>query len=125
MKNEYGGRVATILWSPGLTCHYHQEGAQEGRVIEPQFVQLRSPDRRPAGAEGRQGESLGCLLAHGWQPDQQPAMMQWSKCKKKAKSIHHLGNQLPSFGMLVTDLLPALWKYLQNAGIYFSMSIRT
>ena len=34
-------------------------------------------------------------------------------CEKKKAKIH-LGNQLPPLWVLVTHLLPALWKHLQN-----------
>ena len=67
--------VARNLWSPGSTCRYHQARALEGPVTEQQFEQLRSPDRQRVGGEGRREENLGCLLARGWQPGRQPAMI--------------------------------------------------
>ena len=43
---------------------------------EQQFEQLGRLDRRPAGGEGRRGESRGCWLGRGWQADRQPAAVE-------------------------------------------------
>ena len=105
--------LVTIIQGVRQQCQGASSSLSNSVVSIVDQLEEKGDEERAADAgldvAGKQTDNL-----QRWKDMRECFFLPRRECEKEKS---HLSNQLPSLGMLVTDLLPALGKYLQKQSV--------